>query len=175
MQVKRSLGGANSAVLKASFAPIVDENSRILVLGSLPGEMSLRAGRYYANPRNQFWRLIGAVIGVELAALEYGARLGVLLSRGVGLWDVVESAERSGSLDTAIRAHRPNALAGLAAGLPRLRATAFNGAKSFAIGSRALAGVGCELVRLPSSSPALTTPYERKLERWMELRRFLQP
>jgi hypoxanthine-DNA glycosylase len=78
----------------------------LLVLGSLPGEESLAQGRYYAHPRNHFWTLIGAVIGRDLVALGYEARLAALLEAGVGLWDVVASATRRGSLDGAIRVLR---------------------------------------------------------------------
>lgn len=166
---------SDPAASKASFAPEADPRARVLVLGSLPGEISLRRGQYYANPQNQFWRLMQAVVGVELDDLPYEARLAALKSAHVGLWDVIHSAERRGSLDATIRAHRPNALTELLAGLPELRAVAFNGGKAFAIGRRTLAGEArVELVPLPSSSPAHTAPFERKLEQWMALRRFLQ-
>ena len=92
-----------SAVIKRSFAPVVDANTRILVLGSLPGEASLRAAQYYANPRNQFWRLMEPVVEGPLTDLPYEARLATLLSAGVGLWDVIRSANRAGSLDADIR------------------------------------------------------------------------
>jgi len=161
---------------KASFAPVTDRATRLLVLGSLPGEASLRAARYYAHPQNQFWRLMGAVIGADLAAAGYEARLDLLRSRGVGLWDVVRSARRAGSLDAAIRDHQPNALAELAATLPALAAIAFNGATAAALGRKALgAGAAWTLVPLPSSSPAHTLRFEAKLERWLTLQRYLAP
>jgi hypoxanthine-DNA glycosylase len=106
----------------------------VLVLGSLPGEASLAAGRYYAHPLNQFWRLIGGAIGQDIAALDYDARLAALLAAGVGLWDTIGSARRSGSLDGAIRDAEANPLAALVAGLPNLRCVAFNGATSARIG-----------------------------------------
>jgi hypoxanthine-DNA glycosylase len=160
--------------IKRSFAPIVDANVRLMVLGSLPGDISLAAGRYYANPRNHFWSLIGSVIEKDLVALDYQDRLDALLAAHVGLWDTVEAAERSGSLDTAIRTHQPNRLAELAASLPKLAAFGFNGGKAATIGNRQLAGVeGIERVALPSSSPAFTLPLARKLEQWLALRRFL--
>ena len=101
--------------LKRSFAPVADERTRILVLGSLPGEESLARSRYYANPRNQFWTLIGGVAGVDLQALGYEARLEALLGARIGLWDTVASATRTGSLDGAIRGHEANDVAALAA------------------------------------------------------------
>ncbi len=96
--------------------------------------------QYYAHPANQFWRLMEAVIDIPLVGTPYPARLDALRSAGVGLWDVVRSAERIGSLDAAIRDHQPNALAEFAATLPHLRAVAFNGAKASQIGRRQLAG-----------------------------------
>jgi hypoxanthine-DNA glycosylase len=160
--------------IKRSFPPIVDPKVRVMVLGSLPGDISLAAGRYYANPRNHFWSLIGSVIERDLIALDYEDRLDALLAAHVGLWDTVEAAERTGSLDTNIRTHQPNHLPELAASLPQLAAFGFNGGKAAAIGTRQLAGVaGIELVALPSSSPAFTWPLARKLEQWLTLRRFL--
>lgn len=163
-----------SRLRKSSFPPVVDAETRVLVLGSLPGEESLARRQYYANPRNQFWRLVGAVVETDLAALPYERRLRALLATGLGLWDVVASATREGSLDGAIRAHRPNPLAELAGSLPELRAIAFNGQTSARLGARALGGRGgWTLLALPSSSPAFTLGFERKLDRWMALRPFL--
>lgn len=160
-------------MLKRCFPPIINQNSRLLVLGSLPGEESLAQGRYYANPRNQFWRLIGAVIGRDLDALGYEQRLAVLLEAGVGLWDTVASASRTGSLDSAIRSHEANDLAAVVETMPKLKAVAFNGQKSAGIGRPALVGRELALITLPSSSPALTLPFDRKLEQWIELKAFL--
>lgn len=156
------------------FPPVTRPDTRLLLLGSLPGAMSLAAQRYYANPRNQFWRLAGAVIERDLEALDYEARLEALLGAGIGLWDTVAAATREGSLDQAIRLHAASDLAGLAATLPELRAIGFNGGKSAAIGGAQLADrTDLSLVALPSSSPAYTLAFEEKLKRWLELRRFL--
>lgn len=159
---------------KSSFGAVADARTRVLVLGSLPGEESLRLGQYYGHPRNQFWRLIGTVIGRELTALPYPERLAALQAAGVGLWDVVRSAARRGSLDTHIREHEPNALEALVAELPQLRAVAFNGGTAFRLGRGLLDEArGLTIVPLPSSSPAHTVAFERKLRAWLELRAFL--
>jgi len=159
-----------SGALKHCFPPVVDAGTRLLLLGSLPGEESLARGQYYANPRNHFWRLIGAVIGADLISLGYRERLAALLAAGVGLWDTVGTATRRGSLDGAIRGHSANDLAALVAGLPGLRAVGFNGARSAAIGLPQLAPrPDLELLPLPSSSPAYTLAFERKLAAWMRL------
>lgn len=162
---------------KASFRPVVAPNTSVLILGSLPGEASLAARRYYANPRNQFWRLVGGVIGRDVAALDYEARLACLLEHGVGLWDSIGTATRSGSLDAAIREIEANPLPRLVESLPNLQAVAFNGAKSAAIGAPQLAGAAhLALLRLPSSSPAhAALSFEAKLAQWSILGKYLAP
>jgi hypoxanthine-DNA glycosylase len=162
-----------SGELKRSFAPVVDAETQVLILGSLPGEASLKAGQYYGHPRNQFWRLIEAVTGAALPA-GYPQRLEALRARRIGVWDVVKQAIRPGSLDAAIRDHAPNALAELAAELPRLGAIGFNGAAAAAIGTAALSGrTGAALIPLPSSSPAYTLPFEAKAAAWARLAAYL--
>ena len=148
-----------------AFAPVADARTRVLVLGSLPGAASLAAREYYAHPQNAFWRLIGAVAGCELAALPYPDRLAALLDARIGVWDVIATAARAGSLDAAIR--DPEAA--------DLRAVAFNGATAARIGRRQLAGLaGPGLFDLPSSSPAHAgMPYAEKLRRWSVLARSL--
>jgi hypoxanthine-DNA glycosylase len=160
--------------IKRHFAPVVDEHTRLLVLGSLPGDASLKAAQYYAHPQNGFWRLIGGVIGRDVHALPYPERLEALKAAGVGLWDVIASAERPGSLDAAIRSPEAADLRGLIAGLPKLRAVAFNGATAAKGGRRVLAGVeSLTLIDLPSSSPAYTRPLAEKAEAWGRLGEFL--
>jgi hypoxanthine-DNA glycosylase len=157
-----------------SFAPVVDDRTRVLILGSLPGARSLQAQQYYAHPQNGFWRLVGALINVDLVDLAYEDRLAALLAHRIGLWDVIDEATRPGSLDAAIRDHRLNDLERLVERLPELRAIAFNGKTSARLGRKALAGVGdIALIDLPSSSPALTTPLAVKAAAWAVLGRFL--
>lgn len=160
---------------KSSFPPVADARTRLLILGSLPGEISLAQAQYYANPRNQFWRLMEPVIRRPLVGVDYADRLETLLAAGVGVWDVIASAERVGSLDTNIRNHASNALAEFAASLPALRAIAFNGGKASTIGRKQLGpATGYALITLPSSSPAhAAVPIERKHVDWQALRSFL--
>jgi hypoxanthine-DNA glycosylase len=162
--------------IKRSFPPVVDARTRLLVLGSLPGDASLAAARYYAHPQNQFWRLMAAVVDVDLPALDYEARLAALRAARVGLWDVVASATRPGSTDAAIRDLVGNDLPGLVATLPELRAIAFNGATAFRHGSRQLAGMTpVTLIPLPSSSPLHTVGLDAKLAAWCALREIIVP
>lgn len=155
---------------KSSFPPVVDSGVRLLVCGSLPGDRSLTAGQYYAHPRNQFWRLISAVVDRDLAALAYPDRLAALLDAHVGLWDVVATAHRPGSTDAALSEIAPNDIAALAATLPDLRAIAFNGGTALKHGLKQLGATRYATVALPSSSPLHTVGFDRKLPAWMELR-----
>jgi len=146
----------------------------VLILGSLPGEASLAAGRYYAHPRNLFWRLVGRAIGHDLASLGYADRLEALKAHRIALWDTVASARRVGSLDAAIREAEHAELSALIATLPYLRAVAFNGRKSSAIGRPQLAGSELALLDLPSSSPAhASMPLADKERLWARLADFL--
>lgn len=147
----------------------------MLVLGSLPGEASLAAQRYYAHPQNRFWHLVGKATGQDLATLEYGERLAALQRAGIALWDTVASARRAGSLDSAIREAEHAPLAELVASLPNLRAVAFNGRKSASIGRPQLARTSLTLIDLPSSSPAhAAMPLAEKERLWARLADFLR-
>jgi double-stranded uracil-DNA glycosylase len=161
------------AALKRCFPPVVDEHTRVIVLGSLPGDIALARGQYYGNPQNHFWRLMSAVIGADLVPIGYEQRLETLRRHRVGLWDTIASAHRDGALDTAIRGHIPNALPGLVASLPSLRAIGFNGKTSAKIGRKALGETELGLIDLPSSSPAYTAAFDSKREAWLKLRAFL--
>ena len=161
--------------LKRSFAPVVDARTRLLICGSLPGDRSLAAGRYYAHPQNQFWKLLSPVVDRDLSALDYDARLTALIEARIGLWDVVASATRNGSSDAAIRDHQANDLATLAPTLAELRAIAFNGATAFKIGMHMMHEKADQytLITLPSSSPLHTVGLAAKQPAWAALRTFL--
>lgn len=157
---------------KRCFPPVVDANTRILILGSLPGEVSLASGQYYANPQNKFWFLLGHVIERDLVGMDYPARLDALLEHHIGLWDVVAEARRVGSLDSRIRDHASNDLIALLDTLPNLATIAFNGGTAEKIGLKALGERGQQyrLLRLPSSSPAhATISYVQKLDLWRRI------
>ena len=156
------------------MAPVGSADAQLLVLGSLPGEASLAAQRYYAHRTNQFWRLLGQAIGEDLAGLDYDHRLKRLAARDIALWDVVAEAQRQGSLDGAIRGATANELAEYAATHPRLQAVAFNGKAAAAIGRKALGDAPhLTLIDLPSSSAALTRPFVEKAGAWSAVRRFI--
>lgn len=162
--------------VKFGLPPIARPDARLFILGSLPGDASLAARRYYAHPRNQFWLLLGCAFGEDLNGLPYEQRLERLADHRIGLWDVVASASRQGSLDQAIREAEHNPIDQLLHDFPDLTAVAFNGAKAAAIG-RALIGATprVSLIDLPSSSPAHTRAFADKAQAWSVLRQFIQP
>lgn len=155
--------------LLAGFPPVLDDETRILILGSFPGEASLAAQQYYAHPRNQFWRLLSAVLKEDLAALPYQQRLPRLLSHGIGLWDVIAACERDGSLDTAIRRAQANDFAALKQQCPQLVKVCFNGKTSGRFAQQ-FADAGFATLVLPSSSPAnAQLSFEEKLAQWKNI------
>ena len=160
---------------KAGFPAVVDANTRVLILGSLPGEASLTLAQYYGNPRNAFWRLMEGVLNTPLVPLAYEDRVAALLSRGVGLWDVIAEAERPGSLDAAIRDPAANDLLALIDALPALRLVAFNGGTAAKLGGR-LIGDRVATLALPSSSPAhAARSFAQKAEAWSALKAVATP
>jgi hypoxanthine-DNA glycosylase len=155
--------------MQSCLAPVADRRTRLLVLGSFPGEASLAAAQYYAHPRNHFWPILSALWGEDLVRLPYRERLAAVRRHRLGLWDVHARCRRAGSLDTAIRDAEPNDIGSLVAGLPELRAIAHNGGES----ARAMAvtrSLGVPVYRLPSTSPANASwSFERKLAAWREV------
>jgi TDG/mug DNA glycosylase family protein len=163
--------------VKFGLAPIARADARLFILGSLPGDASLAAQRYYAHPTNQFWRLVGSAIGEDLQSLTYEERLARLVEHCIGLWDVIASASRRGSLDQAIREAEHNQIEQLLGDFAELRAIAFNGKTASAVG-RKLVGKPpprLTLIDLPSSSAANTRPFAEKAEAWSRLAQFCSP
>jgi hypoxanthine-DNA glycosylase len=146
---------------------VVDARSRILVLGTLPGEESLRRGEYYAHPRNLFWPIVFALFGAAVPA-SYDERLRFLLNCGIALWDVVESGQRLASADSTIRDEAPNAIPELLLSHPRIRAVAFNGNGARRLHDRHVARrSNLTYLALPSTSPAYASlGFAAKLARW---------
>jgi TDG/mug DNA glycosylase family protein len=159
--------------VKIGLPPIARPDARLFILGSLPGDASLAAGQYYAHPRNQFWRLLGSVIGEYLRTMAYDERLERVAEHRIGLWDVIGSAVRAGSLDQAIRLANHNRIKQLVQDFPQLQAIAFNGGTSASIGRKLIGSDHrLKLIDLPSSSPANTRPFAEKASAWTQLRAF---
>lgn len=142
---------------KYSFPPRAAASCRVLILGSLPGEESLRRKQYYAHPRNAFWPIMGALAGFD-SGLPYEDRLERLNAAGIALWDVVASGRRRGSLDQHIEEETPNDIPGLLEDCPTIRAIACNGTASHRYLKKYFPGLwerpGLHICPLPSTSPA---------------------
>ncbi len=156
------------------FPPIADAGARLLILGSLPGQASLAAGQYYAQPRNAFWRILGELLGAG-PDIDYEARAETLRRAGIALWDVCAAAERPGSLDASIRRDSVvvNDFAAFLRAHPRIALLAFNGATAAELYRRrvlpALPSDAAALptLCLPSTSPAHAgMPYAAKRAAW---------
>jgi len=163
--------------VKVGLPPIARRDARLFILGSLPGDASLAARRYYAHPTNQFWRLLGNAIREDLQSLTYKERLERLAERRIAVWDVIASASRRGSLDQAIRLAEHNRITHLLRDFPELRAIAFNGSTAAAVGRRLVGEPppGISLIDLPSSSAANTRTLAEKAAAWARLAQFVPP
>lgn len=155
------------------FEPIAAPSAKVLVLGTLPGEESLKRGEYYANPRNVFWRIVESLFGIPREA-PYADRLRKLNEAGVALWDVCAAATRPGSLDQSIRrgTEVPNDFAAFLSAHPHVRLIGFNGARAAALfRERVKLDRTVRCVDLPSTSPAhAAMSFEEKLKRWEVIR-----
>lgn len=150
---------------KHGLAPIVTADTRVLILGSFPGEASLAAAQYYAHPRNHFWPLLGAILGEPLLDLPYDERLQRIAEHRVGLWDTIVACERRGSLDGSIRKAERGDIDRIRHAAPQLRLVCFNG-KTAARAEPGWREAGYATLVLPSTSPAYTRPFEEKLRAW---------
>lgn len=160
-----------------SFEPIVDHRTKVLILGTMPSQISLVRGQYYANPRNAFWRIIHGLFGGHPEA-GYAERTAFLLDKGIGLWDVLASCRREGSSDASIRDPVPNDFPRLVARYPAIETVFFNGSTAETLFRRLVleqVPLKDSLVfqRLPSTSPAHAIPFERKLEAWKAVVKFV--
>lgn len=155
------------------FLSTADPGTRVLVLGTLPGQVSLQRQQYYAQPQNAFWKIMGALVGAGLE-LTYDARIQRLKDHGIALWDVCASAHRPGSLDASIAGHTivANPFDEFFDAHPGIRMVCFNGAKAEALYRRHVvpnltSARNITYVTLPSTSPANAgMPFAQKLARW---------
>ena len=150
-----------------SFEPVADENSRILILGTMPSVKSLEAAFYYAHPRNAFWPMMAEIFGRPLPET-IGEKKKLILQNGIALWDVAKSCVREGSLDSAMRDVELNDFEAFFVRYPGIEKVLLNGGTAWNLYRRLpkdIAG-GRVCVKMPSTSPAYTMKYEKKLAEW---------
>lgn len=155
---------------KEGFPPLIDENTKVLVLGTMPGDMSISTGEYYANPTNQFWKIIFRIFNSGESFLTYKDKTDLLLKNRMGLWDVLYRANRAGSLDANIQNEEFNDFEQLFIDFPQIRAIIFNGQKpaNYFKVYRNISN-DMEYYILPSTSSANTKKtFERKFQEWKD-------
>ncbi|WP_312400066.1 DNA-deoxyinosine glycosylase [Chryseobacterium sp.] len=156
-----------------SFPPIIDKDSKIIILGSIPGVKSLEKQQYYAHPQNKFWKIIFELFNENFTE-DYAERINVLKKHHIALWDVIDSCERKGSLDSEIKNEEANQIVELLEEFPNIQTIFCNGGKSFKNLQKVLGkDFRTPFYILPSTSPLHTISFEKKLEEWKAVLKFL--
>lgn len=157
-----------------SFPPIIDEKSKVLILGSIPGVKSLEKQEYYAHPQNQFWRLMFNIFEEDYC-IDYQIKIALLKKNKIALWDAIESCEREGSLDTKIKNEVGNSVKDLLQNYPNITAIFCNGQKAH---KNLIKQLGKDyhlpIILLPSTSPAHTLKIEKKREEWQKILQYIE-
>jgi len=156
-----------------SFPPIIYNDSKILILGSIPGVKSLEKQQYYGHPQNKFWKIIFELFNEKFTE-DYEERLNVLKKHHIALWDVIDSCERKGSLDSEIKNEEANQIEELLEDYPNIIAIFSNGGKSYKNLQKLLGkNFKIPIYLLPSTSPLHTISFERKFEEWKKILEYL--
>lgn len=142
---------------------IGDERTRILILGSFPGNESILRGRYYSSKSNDFWKILSEMYSVDFCFNSYEDNVKFLLDKGIGMWDIYSSCEREGSLDKNIINYEFNDFSTLKCALPNLEKICFNGKRAY-LSNTFFSEY--EICVLPSSSGANRKNQERRISEW---------
>ena len=157
-----------------SLQPLIDDNSEILILGTMPGEESLRLGQYYADPRNKFWDIVSNILGSEITDADYNDKEILLKKHRIALWDVLAHCIRDGGLDSNIKAEVPNDIVNILLNYPKMKCVLFNGRtaeKLFKKYNKSIMKDGRRYIALPSTSSTPgrhVKPYGLKVLKWKE-------
>lgn len=161
----------------SSFAPIIDSNCKILILGTMPGVKSLQKQEYYGHERNAFWKIIYSLFNQELSH-DYASKKAFLLQHNIALWDVLESCQREGSSDSNIKNSVPNDINELLSNYLSIKDIFFNGETAHKLFRRfiikKLKRNDISFITLPSTSPANTIKFEQKFEQWKSILQIIE-
>lgn len=158
--------------MKPGLDPIIDKNTKVLILGSLPSDKSIELQEYYGHRSNDFWKLIGLVLDLDLYNLSYEDKIKAIKENGIGLWDTLKKANRKGSDDSNIKDDIPNDFSSLLNIAPNLRAIFFNGKKSGQY-EYLLKDLGYQTFCIPSSSGLNKRNNELRIKEWLKIKNFL--
>lgn len=157
-----------------SFPSLSNPAAEVLLLGTMPGAMSLALNEYYGHPRNHFWKLLAAIFNEPLPT-DYQVKKEMLLRNNIAVWDVLQACERQGSLDSAIMKEVPNNFTAFLDEHPNVKLIAFNGQKAAAFFKKHVGFKGqYDFLILPSTSPANAgKSFEQKLKEWQAIRNYV--
>ena len=154
----------------SSFPPIIDKNAETLILGTMPGLTSLLKQEYYAHPQNAFWKIIFSIFDKLPVPEVFQEKANLLIKNKIALWDVLQHCERKGSLDIHIKNHVENNFDSLFAEYPNIKRILFNGKESHKYFVKKFGQIeGITYYVMPSTSPANTVTFEKKLHLWSEV------
>ena len=154
----------------SSFPPVVYQDSEILILGSIPGAKSLEMQEYYAHPQNKFWSIVFELFNEDFTK-DYQQKLQILRKNKIALWDVIDSCERKGSLESEIKNETGNDILKLLEDYPNLKIIFCNGQKSYKNLIKTFEkNIKIPIVALPSTSPLHTISFDKKLEVWQQIK-----
>lgn len=155
--------------MKKAFDPIINSQSKILILGTMPGEKSLELQQYYGNRGNQFWKIMFEMFGKPLSN-DYSERLNLLEEKHIALWDVLQYCEREGSLDSNIKNELPNDFELFYKTYPNIKAVLFSSKNAMAYYDKYVGRKPhLDYYVLPSPSGAnATKTFAQKLEEWKD-------
>ncbi len=151
--------------MEYSFNPIIDKRSKVIILGSLPGVRSLKDNEYYANRQNSFWKILFSVFDRPYSS-DYRDKTGLLTENCIALWDVIKSAERSGSCDSRIRSAEPNNIPDLLKKYTSISYIIFNGTFAYRSYKKFFKTPCLRFEVLLSTSPACAGRDKEKAEMW---------
>ncbi|WP_369765080.1 DNA-deoxyinosine glycosylase [Flavobacterium sp. WC2429] len=150
-----------------SFSPFINSETKILILGTMPGIASLEKQEYYAHPRNHFWKIMCTLLDSLPISVVFEEKIKLLQNNKIGLWDVLENCERNGSLDTNIKNQKENDFFTLFKNYPTITKIIFNGKESHKYFLKKFGQIkGITYYVMPFTSPANTMSFEKKLEIW---------
>jgi hypoxanthine-DNA glycosylase len=151
----------------ASFPPIVNPDAEILILGTMPGAMSLAKQEYYAHKQNHFWKILFSLLADLPVPESFADKVALLNQNNITLWDVLAYCEREGSLDSNIKNYVENDIPGLLASHPKIKKIVFNGQQSHKFFMKKFGPMdGIDFYVMPSTSPANTVKFEDKRKAW---------
>jgi hypoxanthine-DNA glycosylase len=153
----------------ASFPPFVNDEAEILILGTMPGAMSLAKQEYYAHRQNAFWKIMYSLYAELPVSEDFAEKVKLLQQNKIAIWDVLANCERKGSLDIHIKNQVENDIEGLLNEYPKIKKILFNGKESYKYFQKKFGHIeGISFHVMPSTSPANTIKFEQKLAAWRE-------